>query len=218
MHCSRSHGAPKPRGFTLIEVLIALAITSMVVSVLMSSVFYGAKVQSSIRQELVDREQLLRSKAWFVELLSTCLPADTASGSAFQGGAQEIVCDTLMPLQGRKFLATQRIRLGVRPGPTNTQQLTYVPDSPGSTSPPTPEVIAELPASAAEFSYIGINGAEVPKWPPQRGDPETLPRRILLKYKNSMDASDTAVWTVSLRATPWVEPKLTSPFGQALPR
>ena len=78
-----THRRTALHGFTLIEVLIALAITSMVVSVLMSSVFYGVKVQTAIRQELVEREQLLRSKTWFSELLGSCLPADAASGSAF---------------------------------------------------------------------------------------------------------------------------------------
>ncbi len=203
------------RGFTLIEVLIALAITGMVVSVLMTSVFYAGKVQSSIRSELVDREQLLRSKAWFVELLSTCLPADTASGSAFEGTAQAVVCETLMPLQGRKFLSAQRVKLALKSGPAQNLQLMY--SVVGSSSEA--QLIADLPYSSGQLTYLGSDGLEAPKWPPQLNDPETLPRRILLKLKAGPESANDAVWVVGLHATPWLEAKLTFPFiGGALPQ
>ena len=204
-------------GFTLIEVLITLAITGMVVSVLMSSVFYAGKVQSSIRSELVDRERLLRSKAWFVELLSTCLPADAASGSAFEGTAQAVVCETLMPLQGSKFLGAQRVKLALKSGPAQDLQLMY--SVVGSSSEA--QLIAALPYSSGQLTYLGSNGLEAPKWPPQLNDPETLPRRILLKLKLKAEheSANDAVWVVGLHATPWLEAKLTFPFiGGALPQ
>lgn len=203
-----------PRGFTLIEVLIALAITSMVVSVLMSSVFYGLKVQSAIRQELVEREQLLRSKTWFSELLGSCLPADAASGSAFEGGAEEIACDSLMPLQGRKFLAAQRIRLSLRAGAAQNQQLVYRQSSTDQSG----QVIAELPMGVAAFSFVGSNGVEVGKWPVMSNDPETLPRRIRLKVKAATGELIDFEWSASVRASPWLEPVPKTPFGLELPR
>jgi prepilin-type N-terminal cleavage/methylation domain-containing protein len=198
-------------GFTLIEVLIALAITGMVVSVLMSSVFYGAKVQTGIRQELVDREQLLRGKAWFAEVLSACLPADAASGSAFEGAPQQIICDTLMPLQGGKVLGAQRIKVALKGGSGQALQLVYSPVS----SKAEPVVLSELPFSEGQFSYIGVNGKSAAKWPLQINDLETLPARIELNLKDSNNAASLALWTVSLRATPWVEPKARLPFGSS---
>ena len=196
-------------GFTLVEVLIALAITGMVVSVLMSSVFYGAKVQSGIRQELVDREQLLRGKAWFAEVLSACLPADTTSGSAFEGTPQQIVCDTLMPLQGGKVMGSQRIKIALKGGSGQALQLLYAPLA-GKAEP---LVLSELPFSEGQFSFIAANGKVAAKWPLQINDPETLPVRIELHLKDSSNTASTALWTVSLRATPWLEPKARLPFG-----
>ena len=202
-------------GFTLIEVLIALAITGMVVSVLMSSVFYGAKVQSGIRQELVDREQLLRGKAWFAEVLATCLPADAASGSAFEGTAQQIVCDTLMPLQGSKVLGAQRVRLALRKPPGQSGlQLVYAPLR-GNLEP---QVLTELPFGEGQFCFIAVDAKRASKWPQQINDPETLPARIELALKDSGSPTVQTLWTVSLRATPWLEPKPRLPFGSgALP-
>lgn len=197
-------------GFTLIEVLIALAITGMVVSVLMSSVFYGAKVQSGIRLELLDREQLLRGKAWFTEVLATCLPADTASGSAFEGTAQQIVCDTLMPLQGSTVLGAQRVRLALRKPPGQSAlQLVYSPLS----SSLEPQVLTELPFGEGQFSFTDANAKRTSKWPQQINDPETLPTRIELALRDSGSPTAQAVWAVSLRATPWLEPKQRLPFG-----
>ena len=202
-----------PGGFTLIEVLIALAITSMIVAVLMSSLFYGAKVQSTLRQELVDREQLLRAKSWFSEALGSCLPVDAASGSAFAGSAQEITCESLMPLQGRKLAAPQRISFSLRPGAAQNQQLVYRQPN----ADPSGQVIAELPSGAAAFVFVGTNGIEVAKWPVTANDPETLPRRIRLKVAGASGAETNFEWSTSVWASPWLEPVLKAPFGLELP-
>ena len=201
-------------GFTLVEVLIALAITGMVVSVLMSSVFYGAKVQSGIRQELVEREQLLRGKAWFTEVLASCLPADAPSGSAFEGTSQQVVCDTLMPLQGNRVLGSQRVKLALKPSATGQgMQLVYSP----LTSNFPPAVLSHFASKEGQFTFIAANGKASAKWPLQINDPETLPARIelKLKLKGEDGAATDSVWTVSLRASPWLEPKARLPFGSS---
>jgi prepilin-type N-terminal cleavage/methylation domain-containing protein len=200
-------------GFTLVEVLIALAITGMVVSVLMGSVFYGAKVQSGMRQELIEREQLLRGKAWFFEVLSTCLPAEVPSGSAFEGSSQQIVCDTLMPLQGSRVLGSQRVTLVLKRRPVGDGiQLLYSPVS--STSAPV--VLNEFAADEAHFTFIAANDKTYAKWPVQINDPETLPARVELNLKGAGADSKNTVWTVSLRASPWLEPKARLPFGSSV--
>ncbi len=200
-------------GFTLVEVLIALAITGMVVAVLMSSVFYGAKVQSGIRQELVEREQILRSRAWFAEVVSSCIAADMPSGSAFEGAAQEIVCETLMPLQGNKVLGSQRVKLTLKRSPDGAGlQLVYSP----LTRDASPSVLYEFSARDGQFAFIAADGKTSARWPVQVNDSETLPARVELKLKRSdADVSDL-VWTVSLRASPWLEHKLRLPFGSGV--
>jgi prepilin-type N-terminal cleavage/methylation domain-containing protein len=227
------HPLPPRGGFTLIEVLIALAITSMVVAVLMSSVFYGAKVQSSIRDELVAREQILRGKAWFSQVLSACLAAEgpprvrpgqvpvSTYVSAFEGSAQEIVCETLAPIKGAKVLPSLKVKVSLRPTPavngftsTESQQLVY--QQVGSKDEPV--VIADLPSGTPAFSFFGMQGEEQKQWPLMAGDSETLPRRIHLKVKVGASEKPVFEWFVSLNATPWVEPVLRTPFGGQVPR
>lgn len=209
------HAIAADRGFTLIEVLIALAITSMVVSVLMSSVFYGAKVQSAIREELVEREQSLRARDWFTNVLGACVPAEALSGSAFEGRPQDVVCETLAPLQGKKFLPSERIRISVRQGVERTTQLVYAPVA----APTEVQVLMDMGDGSAEFAFLGVSGVEVPNWPVKPNDPETLPRRIVLKLKGRADPSLTEVWNVALLASPWLEPKgeALRPFGSERP-
>jgi prepilin-type N-terminal cleavage/methylation domain-containing protein len=233
MPSKSSPRAQRQKGFTLIEVLIALAITSMVVAVLMSSVFYGAKVQSSIRDELVAREQSLRGKAWFSQVLSGCLPAEAAAvvrpgqapaniyNSAFAGSAKEVVCETLSPIKGARVLPALKVKLALRQTPnasgfggSDSQQLTY--QQVGSSDAAV--VIADLPAGTPSFSFFGTRGVEVEQWPVNQGDTETLPRRIHLKVKSGTAEKPIFEWFVSVSATPWVEPVLRTPFGGPVPR
>lgn len=204
----------KARGFTLIEVLVALAITSMVVSVLMSALFYAAKVQSAIRQELVERDYALQAKAWFSETLGSCLPADPDSGAGFLGSAHEISCDTLMPLQGKKYITAQRIYLSLRSSGSQSQQLIY--RQTGSTAQSYEQLITTLPNGTATFSYIDIQGQELDIWPKTAKDPETLPRRVRLLVRPTMSSQIKLEWIASLGASPWLEPVLTNPFGVQL--
>lgn len=199
-------------GFTLMEVLIALAITGMVVSVLMTSVFYGAKVQSAIRQELVDREQSLRAKAWFTDMLGGCLPAETVAGGRLVGNSLELACDSTMPVQGRQVLAVQRIQLSLVVQPERAARLVY--RRPGAAMEPV--TLAELPGSQAQWVYVGSDGQEQAKWPVNFNDPQTLPRRIMLRVKDASATGNTAEWLVSLRATPWLDPTAKLPPGFGL--
>lgn len=199
-------------GFTLVEVLVALVITSLLVSILMGALYYMYRVQDSLRREIVVREDELRSKAWFHEVLAGCLPADSASGAQFVGTARTLSCDSVAPLRPQLVTAPQRVTIALERGKEGENLVTYREQ--GNTESDS-LVIARLPEGEGRFSYIGVQGKEVEQWPQNQNDPETLPRniRLVVKTKNQEE-----VWQVSLRADPWLEPVFKNPFGIELPR
>jgi prepilin-type N-terminal cleavage/methylation domain-containing protein len=200
-------------GFTLVELLVALVITSLLVSILMGLLFYVYRAQDSLRSEVVDRESQLRARAWFSEALAECLPADAGSGAAFAGNAKEISCDSLAPLRPQSVPGTQRISFSLSAGTDNQTQLIY---SERGESAKKAVPIVNLPAGDAGFLYADVNGKEVDFWPPTRNNPETLPRRIRLVVKASSEV--VFEWLATPRADPWLEPVIKNPFGLELPR
>lgn len=66
--------SPHAGGFTLVEILVALAMTGMLVALLMSSLYYGTRVQASLADELQVRERSLRRVDWFASSLQGCMP------------------------------------------------------------------------------------------------------------------------------------------------
>lgn len=204
---------PNARGFTLVEVLIALVITSMLVSILMGLLHYVYRVQATLRSEIVEREFDLRVRDWFTETLSACMPADDLSGNEFIGHPTEISCDSLAPLRPQKILAPRRITLTLRRNANNQNELAYTQQ--GEPMPMTSALIL-LPPGEAAFVYYDLRGDEKKEWPIAKNHPETLPRRIHLIVRQSSEI--VFDWLATPRADPWLEPPIKNPFGMELPR
>ena len=227
------------QGFTLVEVLVALVITTLLVSILMGSLYYVFQVQDSLRAEIVNREHELRSQAWFRDVLAGCLPADLESGAQFVGSAQTISCDTNAPLRPQAIQGTERVTLTLRKNKNNENEVTYQEQSSqkNNSKAPEPTVILVLPSGDAGFRYLGVTGSgaaentgelgdmtytssfntnqtlddqEVDHWPRNANDLETIPRRIRLSIKNDTHEQEQLV---AVRATPWLEPVIKNPFG-----
>lgn len=201
-------------GFTLVEVLVALVITSLLVSILMGMLYYVYRVQDALRAEIVEREFQLRTRAWFSDILAGCIPAD-ATNMAFEGSSNKLSCDTLSPLKPQPILAPQRITLLLRQSDNGTNELTYVEHGDGNDEDQIQSLVV-LPAGEATFLFSGVDQTEKPTWQPGNTNAETLPRRIRLVVKNSSEI--ILDWLATPLADPWLEPAFKNPFGFELPR
>jgi len=202
------------RGFTLIEVLVALVITSLLVSILMGLLFYVYRVQDSLRGEIVEREFSLRTKAWFSDTLAACVPAESGSGNEFIGADKTVTCDTLAPLRPQSNTqATQRITFSLKNDIYRGNELIYREDQ-NKDSQTT--VIARLPDGEASFTYTDTKGEQFASWPPAKNQLETLPNRIELTVKQSSELK--FLWLATPRADPWLAPTIKNPFGLELPK
>jgi len=185
-------------GFTLVEVLVALAITGMLVSVLASSLFHVLRAQDALHDETITRERQLRERAWFREILAGCLPAERGDAYAFIGDRQEIRCETTGSILPAILPTTVMI------------QLTLIPKDSGVTleykeSDGTNAVLFSRQQSQAEFRYVDASGAEQERWPPGGANDELLPRQVQLVFTSSaMGAGDAeGIWLVAPKADPW---------------
>lgn len=200
-------------GFTLVEVLVALVITSLLVSILMGMLYYVYRVQDALREEIVEREFQLRTRAWFSEILASCLAAEAGTKMAFEGSSKKISCDTLSPLRPQTTLAPRRITLMLRQSSTGTNELTYAEQ--GDSEDQGHSLII-LPAGEASFFFSGMDQVEKSSWQPGDSTAETIPRRIRLAVTNSSEI--VFEWLATPLADPWLEPAFKNPFGLELPR
>lgn len=192
-------------GFTLMEVLVTLAITGLLVAVLVNALYYAFRVESALRDEVVIRENALRVRAWFSETLAGCLPTDNTSASAFSGSELEIRCETTRAIKPGRLPAPARIRFALeRDGFSGKTTLLYAEGETGTATP-----LDAWDDREAAFRYVDDKGREVDRWPTDRAEPEALPRLVKLV----LGKPDTGeVWVVALDADPWLPPKVVSPF------
>lgn len=195
-------------GFTLIEVTVALVITSLLVSILVSALYYMFRVQDSLHNEVVTRESDLRVKAWFAEAVASCLPTDINTGTPFMGSEVEIKCETTSALQPAYGGVPSLIIFALKRDQGNRMVLTYQEPARKNAKP---HILAEWPSTEANFRYVNIGGVETGRWPKEQNDPETLPRLVKLSVKSSDNTP--IVWSVAIRNDPWLEPMPKNPFG-----
>ncbi len=205
---------PHPqRGFTLLEVIVALVITSLLVAVLVGALYYVFRVQDALRSEVVERELTLRARTWFVEALRGCLPAEANTPSAFAGSTATIRCETTTPLKPRRLPAPERISFSLRRQAGAMHHLEYREERDGAAA----RTVAAWNADDVQFRYVDDAGEERQDWPPSRAEPETLPRLVKLVVKHA--GGGETVWLTAPGADPWLPPKPRgNPFGVELPR
>ena len=198
------------RGFTLVEVLVALVVTSLLISILVSALYYMFRVQSSLQGEIVIREADLRAKAWFADAIANCLPVEAGRGVPFAGSSTEIKCETTAALNPAFNDAPAVVAFSLKRTDSGLMVLTYQEAGGGQKA----HVLAEWISDEAEFRYVNLKGEEMDRWPKERTSPETLPRLVNMSVKTSEDFP--LVWTVAMRNDPWLEELPKNPFGLLL--
>lgn len=204
------------KGFTLMEVLVSLAMASLLVAILMSALYYVFRVEDVLRSEVVEREAALRSMAWFSGALSGCLPAEKTAKSAFVGSEREVRCETTNPVLPHRLPMPVHVTFMLKTERTGVVLDYREIDAPEGVRETDANTIATWPDKAGVFRYIDDGGQELDHWPPDRSEHEALPRMIKLVLSGRGAVSE--VWLVALDADPWLPPKVGNPLGIDLPR
>jgi prepilin-type N-terminal cleavage/methylation domain-containing protein len=203
---SRSH---RQKGFTLIEVLVALVVTGMLASLLMSAIFFAGRTRLSVEQYVGAQLQQQASYSRFEQTLKYCLPELQREPIVFRGSSSMIECFSTQNLQGQIQLAPLNIRWVLQEPVDGQSQLIYTDQI--NWDKPIP--IATLP-SKVRFVFWDANGRRRSDWQFDPGQIRLIPTRITIEFDERPELN--GLWSAALRATP--HPDLPPPtiFGTTI--
>ncbi|MGE5093854.1 MAG: type II secretion system protein J [Betaproteobacteria bacterium] len=162
------------RGFTLLEMLVVLVITSLVSSVLMGGLQHVLWLQDSFGAEAFDAQQGAMQTAWFRQTLNAVVPDRDKAPHAFRGESRECGGLTIAPLdlpEGTLAPFAWRLKFDAASGRT---QLLY------GTGDDAPEILS-WPGNSGAFEYVDANGEAHDTWPPFLGQWPQLPSEVRLR-------------------------------------
>lgn len=184
----------RPRGFTLMELLVVLVITALLMSMLFQSLAIFRRAQERIDVRTLSERQTELAERWFDEAVAGLYPWDTQT---FVGDDDHWQGYTLQPIQGT-------------PGAPVAVRWNLHRDLVGNwlayTVAGKPAVEFRLPDGELHFSYVDEAGQSHRQWPPAKGLFPALPAAIAL-----VDGSGSALSLLRYSAVrgprrPYVEP------------
>jgi len=164
----------KESGFTLIEVIVVLVMTSLISAILMQALSLVLDTRFRIRNALIDTETLALQKSILTHPLSGVIPDYFDGPDRFAGESSRMRGLTLTPLHGTSGAPTGFGIAMQYNASTGMTELTYLERGFD------PVKLAEWPGDTGSFSYRGKSGAWSRNWPIPSDVPEPSPRTIRL--------------------------------------
>lgn len=199
----------KQSGFTLIEVMVALVVTSLVMTLLMSATYYVLQIRIKLNDEVRSGELIARQQLWFRQTVGSILPAGDTSPNAFSGDEQKITALVSRPLQARSLNYPESIALTLKK--TETQGVDLIYKSLEFSDAPEIKIMS-WPDSTARFAFIDELGKEEKAWNSLNQPLLKVPRAISITVENMRDSSQKEVWFARIDADPWTFKPPPPPF------
>ncbi len=191
------------RGFTLIEVLVALTITSLVTTVLMGAIYYVLQVRVKLADEVQAGERAIRVAAWYRQIVSSALPLPQESPDVFEGSESGFRALVANPLSVSRGGAPELVELRLDKVGSDRLSLVYK----GAEG----ELVLDSwqGVSDAGFEYVSVSGATEKLWKPQDHPEDHLPRAIRLNIRTGEQARSLFA---TISTDPWVPRAVANPF------
>ncbi|QSI75593.1 type II secretion system protein [Niveibacterium microcysteis] len=166
-------------GFTLLEMLVVLAITSMVFALLMESLQQAFRIQLKLNEVTSDSTGGALADAWFRDLIEGLQPGERLSPQVFKGESTALSGLTLRPVSASSEGMPTQFTLSLVVD--RQQQVTRLRYRDATLE-------AELhafPSAEVRFVYQDDDGAEFEQWPPNRNDPPQIPALVRVVWGKS---------------------------------
>lgn len=156
-----SHQSDK--GFTLLEVIVVLTITSLITAILMQGLGIVLNTRLRVADELVRIETVSLQNSVIKSPLVGVLPGLDESENSFSGQERRIKGLTLTPLRGTMGAPTSFEMALQYVSRDNVTELVYLEEGYN------PVRLAKWEGDTGEFSYRGRSGDWRTSWPPRPG-------------------------------------------------
>jgi prepilin-type N-terminal cleavage/methylation domain-containing protein len=190
------------RGFTLVEMLVALAITSLVMTLLMGAMYYILQVRQKLASEVHDGEDAMRTQAWFRQLVHGIVPLEADVVDTFNGDAKGFRALISPSLSVTQDAAPVPVQLRVESDAKGVSLLYQDGAS--------PIVINTWQATSARFEYTLRSGKTTERWDPLEQTTEHAPRAIALRLE--MPDGSRQMLFARVDAEPWAPKAAPKPF------
>ncbi len=164
------------RGFTLLEALVVLVITSLISVVLVQGLGLLLGARTGVQTKLVEVDEALLEQSLFLEPLRGIVPDYPDRPHIFAGEAKRLHGMTTRPLQGRTGTPVPFTLTISHDRPSNSSMLTYQEYN-------TPALLlGTWEGETGAFAYRDLTGAWLEAWPPEN-DPRAPQTPWLIRFE-----------------------------------
>lgn len=175
MRASHNPLPSRPRGFTLLEMLVVLILVGLITGILFQALNQVFRMQSHFGDEATLMRQNAMLADWFRQLIEGVQPDYEDGKNKFQATERRIKAQSTNPLnpgQGALAPFILELRFDSQSGET---QLRYGEDA-------NAPVIMSWPGDAGRFVFLDVGKAEYERWPPPMvKKPVQIPAAIRLE-------------------------------------
>lgn len=193
----------RDRGFTLVEVLVALAITGMLVTVLMGALHYVLMVREKLATEVHVGESDARLTLWFQRVIQGAVPVRREAPDVCVGKANELGLLTTGGLSVGADLTPTWVVMRLQKNAKGELELDYAENDKH-------QVLARWPEAQGRFVYVDQAGKEFAEWKPLERENEVAPTQVKLQIRWAGGAQSLVA---VVRATTWLDLPSGNPFG-----
>lgn len=193
----RTHGDVRviykqSRGFTLIEVMVALAISSLLFTVLISSLVFVLRAQTVLSSQVREGELEHRASVWFQSLVSAAATKNVAKAVSFRGSSESMEFETQEPLSPQYPGVPRVVRLSLKKLDGNRVALLY--RQAGEETP-----LMTWTQARVTLKYLDRDGQTHAEWPVQWGADAITPA-----LTSTRTTAETDLRKTDLPATVWL--------------
>lgn len=158
------------QGFTLVEMLVTMALTALIASVLWQAMHQITRIERLLQRSAVGGQLDLVRREWLRSLIQSALVEQIGAPRQFTGGARQLTLNSsesvAMPgLAGPRV----RIRFDLEKATQRRQLLIELGPSEATVSSAEPVAVELLGWTGSEgrFRYLNADGTWLDQWPPE---------------------------------------------------
>lgn len=171
-HISKGIAVRSSSGFTLLEVLVVIVLTSLISTILMQGLFHVFDMTGRLQNSASRQQIAVLQEHWFRHVSSSLTPDQPGGNNEFQGEKNWFTGLTLAPLRGHTGCPTMFV-LEIQRN-SGVISLIYREEE------TTPLVIGKWPESESFFEYIDHEGIGYSQWPEKNIEAQ-LPESIIFR-------------------------------------